>query len=125
MPLGQMRFNAERNIATCSIFSHQIKNHRGFNIPLHNTTQHIVQVQSFKMMWNWNHFLSNISNRNTILGNQNLMVNFLLRKTFRGNLNEEISLAKISSFRCLQLIFFKRKLIFRRQLNVWSRKKPQ
>ena len=87
MPLGQMRFNAERNIAICYIFSHQIKIHRGFNMPLHNTTQHIAQVQIFKMMWNRNHFLSNISNRNTILGNQNLMVNFLLRKTFRGNLN--------------------------------------
>ena len=114
MPLGQMRFNAERNIAICYIFSHQIKIHRGFNMPLHNTTQHIAQVQIFKMMWNRNHFLSNISNRNTILGNQNLMVNFLFRKTYRGNLNEEISLAEISSFRCLQLIFFKMKLIFRR-----------
>ena len=39
-----------------------------------------------------------------------LMVNFLLRKNFRGNLNETISANKIASFRFPLKIFLKRKL---------------
>ena len=60
-----------------------------------------------------------------------LMVSFLLRKIFLGNLNEAISLVEIVSFRFPRKIFLKRKLIFivdtGRKLNVHKafRRRPE
>ena len=47
-----------------------------------------------------------------------VIVNFILRKIFRGNLNEALSTIEISSFKFPWKIFFQRKLTFIETIDI-------